>query len=95
MSGSNQLNKQFTVKIEAVAFKSEPFEAVAPEDFIHGERVAQPNAEGKIDEQGEAPVAEIEHESLDRLVREFSNGLTALPMTCAEYKTLTPRQDRS
>ena len=47
---------------------------VAAENFIHRERILEPNAEGDVDQQGERPVGGVEDKGVERLVVETPHG---------------------
>ena len=73
VAGADELDEQLPIKVEAVALQGEAFYGVAAEDFIHRERVFQPDSEGNIDEQRERPMCGVEQKSVEGLVVELTH----------------------
>ena len=88
MAFADELHQQFPVEVEAVALEGQALEAFAPENFIHRERILQPDEEGDVDQEREAPVCEVQDEGLEGLVGKFTDGPTALAVTGAEDEFL-------
>ena len=84
---AEEFDEEFEIEVEAIVFQFQAEEAVATEDFEHGERVAQPLKEKHVDQRGEKPMAEIHEEAQAMLAGEaphLQNFPAAVPR--AEHK---------
>ena len=93
MASADQLDEQFPVEVESVAFKVQAPQAVSAEDFVHGEGIVQLDAERDVDQLGEKPVCQIEQGRLQWLVGELSDRPPVWVMTRTEHEFLQASRD--